>query len=591
VRSTIIKLAMASNDKKFDGVYIDILGFMPTLTHLFYHGRLNRRFSFLQSPDVFCKKYREDFDASRSTVKQKEPFIHNFGSIRTLSLFETKTHYWRNIFANDLPAYLSCKAIEGLFPYAPYWIKPNMKIGVACQDPQKAAYANRMRLSVDIALYPQGFAVAHLKVYVKGPLSVAELQTLQKMLTDENVFCMNPVSAKKLNMKTKTTCGQDEVFKAIRDRFFETMYLGGFDMIDQYPMRFHRVVFPICHGTATIDDDEVARIILLSENPHQGEVKRIKNQRSEGLDPGDILAFGQGATLLWTPKSDPRKYWYFRYNYTRAVEFSLAQNFWLYLIRNRVNSAITGSNIAQPPDVGELDISELGAIYGSLLKAESELKGGHQNLYEVIARTTNCERKREDYKMSTVDILPLIEILKQIDPIEKTLIAAKKESAKTWFSDDTYGLAVNSFNQLQLIKAQVNAAMSMLNNAIAAAPYNDALLDNARVNISQRIQQYADFLDTYQTLVEKIIQESAAATSQTTSIPSEATPTPQGQPNKDAEAKKTADSQLQAAKDTLDKAKDSIKTPSGPSLWDKIKKYAPLIIQAANFALKATGLI
>lgn len=584
---------MTEEEAKFDAVYIDFLGFIPIMTHFFNQKRLNDRFDYFLNPSEFCKKYATAFlnKYPREKVGMGRMFIHHASQLRTLDEKETREHFWAYSFSKDIESYLRRMEAAGLYPYIPYIVQPNFGIYINRQVTNQIKGLEHLclRLSTEIRMFPQGVAVAHIKVYIKTPLSVKELAKLQKAFLNADIFNLSlSGSKKKLDLEANKSYSMQKVFEAIGGCIWKTLYINDVDDIDKTTAINcdNRVVFLSGISGVELSDVDVATIMSLSEEPKKKEIDAGKEQRIQGLDPCDVLAFGGRVALFWTPKSDLKKSRFFRMNYSNVIEFSLLQHFWLSVINKRLMDERRVFLSGRPTNLRGLDVLGVEGINSSFIECEEHLRGGHRELYKLVANITECKSKKEQFEMAFDEVWLASQLVDQINEMQKTVQTIVNSAAIDTFANLHSALSTEVFNSGVAIKSGIMSAVTTLVAAQATPFPNVGAIYNLRVALQTNIASFPNYLNSYQTLVASLLQDKTLI---------ENTADQKRQVGSQVPEKNKVNDLLQSATTMLKDANDMKKDldPSQPpkTFWEKAKPYVGLLAGATTAVLKAVGLL
>lgn len=337
---------MSLSPSSFDGVYIDFMGYIPLLTHFFAPERLNNRFSFLLEPNTYCKAYASDVtqfnDGSENVEpKQKALLIHNLGLLKRLSDHNVnQQHFWHNLCnQEDCQTHLIQMSDSNVYVYLPFTLKPTLNITL---DPARLRTSKPIKycdISTEVRVFPQGAAVVHVRLYIKSPLLVEDLVNLQNALLKEPIFNMSQAKATELGLKSGQGISLQQLFFSIGQCIWKTLYLGKPDTIDKTTLiTKHRILNPM--GDAILTDADITALMGPSKNPRVGEIEDMKQGKVEKvLEPGTVLAFYHGATLLYASKTESNVSC-FRNNYSNVVEFGLMHGFFLTAIEDAMDKDV-----------------------------------------------------------------------------------------------------------------------------------------------------------------------------------------------------------------------------------------------------------
>jgi hypothetical protein len=586
---------MSSIGTNFGSAFIDFLGFIPTMTHFFNHEKLNERFTCLLKPNDFCEKYERDLNIEDPYGKA-QMFFHYMGQPRTLTKRETVKSFWANLFGNDIIAHLRRVKSKDIFPYMPYVIEPNFGISV-----NPAVFGRGIEswgLSTEIRLFPQGMAIAHIKISMEfwKRIFVTEFNKLQNSLQKEKVFDLSLPGAKKLGLEVDKSHTMQELFEAISKRLQKTLYcnIENTHVIDKTPIQRHRIVIVDVRDfreyspfAVKPSDEDVAAIMLLTENPRYKEIRDIREQRVEGLEKGDILAFYRDVTFFCSPETGLMITSEFRENYSNVIEFSLFQNFWLSMVNRHFRSERTKSTLGLLSDLGELDAYAIMAIYLTFLEHNKSLRGGHKMLYKLITTITNCESKGKELELSFEDIIPASQLTRQLEGMQKTLRIIRTSARKDRFQSLNYDLIDSILVKGNEIKSEISNAIKGLKDERDKGSPNINNIQTLRMMISKQIRVYRDtYLLQYQELVELLLRDKEQIEEIVDRKRLEGKQVPE---------KEKVDELLDSGVAEIDNAKisneelalsDSTKTES---FWKQAKPVVEFLGKAVNFVGKALG--
>lgn len=572
-----------SSGLKLDGVYMDFMGFIPTMTHMFNRKKLNRRFTFLLDPSDYCSTYER---APSKNYYWWSLFIHNIGLLRRLTFFEAQRHhFWWNLFDKQ-SSYRHFEQMRHarLYPYAPYIIKPSFGISLNLGMINTRERIKYSHVATEVRLFPQGTTVAHIKVYIKASLGVEETVDLQNALMKDRIFNLTNSTALRLGLKLGTGHDMQHIFSAIGKSILKTIYIGDLETIDKTtPIMRHRIISPIADFDLT--DPDVAAIIVLSKKPRFGEIEDCKKNRVKPvLEPGTIMAFGYGATLLYAPKTDPKVLNCFRNNYSNVVELSLLQDFFLNAIISALNQNTLNSE--------ELFSSEitLAACQSFSHYSQHKFGGGHRRLFKLIMRKTHFESKRRKIEKMSEIYAPASLIIKQMEEPQSTLLAMINNT-------DAQGNFVGTIDAQMVIKPIWNLGDNIKNNIRSAMVQieqeelkmypNIANLQSLKAGILGQMSIYeTKYLFQYKNLVEKLLanKEQIKKTADEKRQSNEKVPDENGV----QELLKKADEMLNETKRAEPGLKET-DSQKPKSFFEKAKPYIGAAVGAASAILKALG--
>jgi len=575
-KNLIINFVMAiSSSLNLDGVYMDFLGFIPTMTHLFSEKKLNRRFAFLLDPSDYCSEY-----ASGREVL----IIHNVGQLRSLTDYEMREHhFWNNLFNKD--AFLHFEAMEEsrIFPYAPYIIKPNFNISLnlgMIHTRKKIEYSH---LATEIRLFPQGATVVHIKVYFKTPLNVEDIVNLQFSLTKQRSFNLTKPTATKLGLKIRRGYSMLQLFSAIGKCISKSLYLGDAETIDKATQIVtHRIINPL--GELDLTDFDVAAIMSLSKKPKTGQVTDSRENRVETvLETGTILAFGNGATLLYAPKIESKAVTCFRNNYSNVVEFALLQDFFL----SAINGALNG-NVLESRDLYSSECAL--AVNLSFLHYLQYLFGGHGRLFSLVSQRTGCDSKGRKLKEMSDIYGPASLIIKQMEEPQSILLTMMnnvddEENFEGGILEKANISAVYSLGVG--IKTGIESAVLQMRQQQLKMYPNHAVMQDLQAGILTQMDIYkTTYLVKYKKLVENLLENKEQIKKNADQKRQEGKAVPD---------EKSVQKLLKDATDMLNESKTAESglkqtDPQTPkSFFDKAKPYLGAVVGAATAVLKALG--
>ena len=564
-----------SGSLELDGVYMDFLGFVPTMTHLFSQKKLNRRFNFLLDPGDYCYRYEYGSEAL---------ILHNIGQLRRLTDYEMREHhFWNNLYNKDATIHLEQMKVANLYPYAPYIVKPNFNISLNLEMINAREKIKYSDLTTEIRLFPQGTTVAHIKAYFKISLNIEEIVNLQNALTKRPIFNLTKSTATKLGMETGKGYSMQQLFYAISKCIWKTLYLGDAETIDKTTQVVtHRIINPL--GEIELTDVDVAAIMSLSKKPENGKVKDSKDYRVKPvLVPGTIMAFGNGATLLYAPKTESKAVTCFRNNYSNVVEFSLLQDF----ILSAFSSALDMNTL----DKRDLFSSESAlAVLLSFSHYSKNIFGGHKRLFKLVTQRTCYESKRRKLEEMSEIYAPASLIIKQMEEPQNILLTMMNNTdAGGNFEGGilTKGNIASVYDMGVSIKNEIEAAMVQIEQQELKMYPNHAVLQSLQAGILTQMDMYkTKYLVKYKNLVENLLANKEQIKKNVDQKRQAGETVPDE--NNVQELLKNASNMLSESKNA---EPDLTKTdPQKPkSFFEKAKPYLGAVVGAATAILKALG--
>jgi hypothetical protein len=584
---------MAQDTKGIDRVYLDFLGFIPMMTHFFCPETLNDRFRFLLKPDEYCKKYEYDF-AGNDHIENLRMFVHYLCQMRTLTGNETREHFWTNLFSGSLRSHLNRMTDAGLYPYTPYILRPNFKLSIN----KKTAYQirgikhrvlARSRLSTQIHMFPHGVGAARIRASFNTPLSVKELVRLLRSFLEDEVFDVGELRAKKLDLNRNKNLTMQEVFEALDKCLWKTFYVQGVDDVDKRmpPKCESTMIFLNTLKGIELSDEDVGAITSLSENPFPEQIQKGKDQRIKGQkEAEDVLAFGgHSIALFWTLNTDITKLRFFRANYSNVIEFSLLQHFWFSMINKRLIKERQSFLSGEQTKIRKLSSLDVEGINASFLEYKDCLRGGHQALFKLVADTTMLQSQREQFKMAFDEVWLASQLVDQINEMQTTVETIVTSSSADTFANLHSASATEVFNKGVDIKSGIMSAVTTLVDA-QADPFPDAAtIYKLRVALQKNIASFPQYLESYHTLVENLLQDK-------TKIESDADQKRQAGvqvPDK-AQVSNLVESATTMLKDANNLKKNIDVNQAPKTFWEKAKPYIGLVVGAATAVLKAVAL-
>jgi len=282
-----------------------------------------------------------------------------------------------------------------------------------------------------------------------------------------------------------------------------------------------------------------------------------------------------------------RRWSEFRDNYSKVVEFSLFQNFWLSMINRHFRRETKKSTLGFLSDLGEMDVDAIMATHLSFLEHKRSLRGGHRMLYKLLTTITNCESKGEKLELSFEDIIPANQLTRQLERMQKNLRMIRASARKDRFESLNYDLIDSILVKGNAIKSEISNAIKGLKDERDKGSPNINNIHTLRMMISKQIRVYRDtYLPQYQDLVELLLHDKEQI---------EEIVNRKRQEGKQVPEKEKVDELLDKGNAELDNAKksneelavsDSTKTES---FWKQAKPYVEFIGKAVNFAGKALG--
>jgi hypothetical protein len=222
-----------SANETFDGLNLDFLYVFPILTHFFQSEQLNKNFQCFLSPQSFCGRYQID----NLRAKKNPMLVHHLGPLQPLHKHDMLEHFWVNMFggkSSSLLAHLSRMDFSRFFPYVYYSIKPKLAISTKSEVLEQILSNNYRAFRVEARLFPFGAATIHFKFYTKKVLSIKDAGLLERALRNQEIFCLNSNSAKKLGLQEGKTYTMQTIFEKTADRIRETFYMGQRQPIDNH---------------------------------------------------------------------------------------------------------------------------------------------------------------------------------------------------------------------------------------------------------------------------------------------------------------------------------------------------------------------
>lgn len=574
-----------------DGVYIDFMSLIPTMTHLFSRAKLNSRFEWYLTPDKFFDKYHDCVTlGARSSWSPM--VIHNLGQLRSLTEYEIRNnHFWSNLVSRSIDQHLAQMKANGAFPHLPFIINPNLKISVnkAILDKYSVKY---FHLTTEIRLFPQSVAVIHIRVYLKASLTVSTLVDLQREFKDQKIFNLSRSTAKKLGLETCRNYDLQCLFASIADCIRKTLYMNmdELETVDKSPPLMHRVVNPL--GSFNLTDADTVALLSFSKNPKENEVKDfIKSKLEKKKDPSDVIAFYYGATLLYTPKNNQRETDCLRTNYTNVVELTLLQDFFLKAIINILDREETRFSFERRRHFGELGDSAIKAIIPSFGYSRQCLRGGHGRLYKLISEKTQHEHKEGNLLMAFEDIVYAQNLIDDMKEPQNTLETMIQKSY-----DNKFESGLLELNKIQVVQSEGASIISQIEASLLAISQEQrksplmqetSVFAKNRTAIGVEFNAYkTSYLPQYKTLVEKLVTEKEQITKNIDAKRQAGEKVPDAD-KVDKLMKSATDNVDDAKKIEPDLAKEDPKKPK--SFLEKAKPYIGLIGGAAISVLKALG--
>ena len=560
---------------------MDFLGFIPTMTHLFSEKKLNRRFTFLLDPGDYCFEYRYS-----NKLREKALLIHNIGQPRSLTGYEIREHhFWNNLFNKDAYIHFEHMKDASLYAYAPYIVKPNFSISFNLAKINARGKIKHSPLTTKIRLFPQGVTVAHIKVYFKTSLNIEEIVDIQNALTKRPIFNLTKSTATKLGLKIGKGYSMQQLFYAIGKCIWKTLYLGDPGTIDKTTrILTHRIINPF--GKIALTDVDVAAIMSLSKKPKNGQIKDSKKYRVKEEEvnvPDTIIAFGNGATLLYAPNTDSKGVTCFRNNYSNVAEFSVLQDFFL----SAINSALDKDTL----DSMDLYSSESAlAVNRSFSHYSEYFFGGHKRLYKLIMQRTGCESKRREIERVSEIYGPASLIIKQMEEPQNILLTMMNNTdadgnfeggiLKHANISSVHGVGVS-------IKTNIEAAILQIQQQELAMYPNYAALQDLKRGILTQMDIYeTKYLFKYKKLVEKLLVNEEQIKKNVDQKRQEGKKVPDE--NSVQELLKNATNMLRKSKNAEPDLKKT--DPQKPkSFFEKAKPYLGAVVGAAASVLKALG--
>lgn len=562
---------LMSANLEFDGVFLDFLGFIPTMTHLFYPKNINQRFRFLLDPANYINQY----------IQNKTYIVHHIGYLRSLSWYEAQEHhFWYNLYNKDIYNHLEKMSIACLYPYAPYIINSNLKIlfnfqGISTR--QKIKYSH---VTNEIRLFPQGTTVAHIKVYLKSSFNVEEIVDIENALKKDPIFKLTKSGATKLGLSYNKGYTLQQILDILRKYIWKTLYPDQVGTIDKTTeIAQHRIINPL--GKTELTDIDTAALMCVSKEPKPGQITDCKNNRIKKeklLVPNTIIAFGSGATLLYAPNTEKRTIACFRNNYSNVVEFCLLQDFILSAFKELGRDLFSS----------ESALSALQSFRGY----PRRIFGGHRKLYNIITKRTNIESKREKLEHMSEIYAPASLIIKQMEEPQSTLLTMLNNADINGDFEGgilTKGIILPVYNLGMNIKTQIEAAMLQIEQEELKMYPNHAVLQSLSAGILSQMDLYkTQYLQKYKNLVENLltnkdqIQKNVDKKRQSgEKVPNE---------NNVKELLKNASTMLDESKKSEQDLKNT--DPQKPkSFFEKAKPFLVASVGAATAVLKALGYI
>jgi hypothetical protein len=492
----------------FDGLYIDLITFVPVMGHLVNENKLNKRFSFFQTSSLFCEKYLLDYYNSK---KKSSLFIHNVGILQTLTKYEIKNNkFWSNIVNKDLFKFIGQINMAGGYPFLPYFVKPKLKLSIDKNALSKITDLKYHRVTVEIRLYPQSVAVVHVKIYIKSILSRDAIVKVMRKFEEDRIFNLSKVSARKLGLPYGQFHNYQFIVNSIAKRIWKTLYIGEPEAIDSCTdCRRHRIIIPLRQEKLT--NTELTSLLLRSLNPKDNETSACtRNKIEETKDSSDVIAFIESATILHAPKNNRRENYCLRKNYSNVIELALLQDFFVSTIKGKIDKDKIQLSFDRDQDLGTFNLSALSSTFTGFYHSRKHICGGHRKLYKQIERITKHELMERDLIMSYEDASTVEKIVKQLKQPQETLEKMLQNAVDNEFEDGL--LEYHTIKSVQALGSQIMdetaASISCIAEEELKSYKNSANIAMHKSAIQKQFNVLrTTYLPQYKALVERLVAD------------------------------------------------------------------------------------